>query len=196
MKAIPVLVLLTLAMGPRVIAESRPTLTVRLYNTSGVPRQELQAARRALEGAFADTGLDLIFRQCGRSGSPGDPVDSCGERLTALEVVVRVIDSPVVNPTVHPEACGVAYLVRETDRGWLATVFSNRVATVATRTGVNAGTLLGLVAAHEIGHLLLGAGYHGWSGVMQPDWPDAQIKNDHWQFSRVEAARMRDAARF
>lgn len=80
-----------------------------------------------------------------------------------------MIDSPAFNPTLHPEACGVAYLVRESDRGWLATVFSNRIATVATRTGVDPGTLLGLVTAHEIGHLLLGAGYHGWTGVMQAD---------------------------
>ena len=196
MKGMAVLLLLTLPTGVRVGAEARPTLTVRLYNSSGVPRQELQAARRALERTFEDTGLDLVFRQCGRSASAGDPVDSCSERLKALEVVVRVIDSPALNPTLHPEACGVAYLVRETDRGWLATVFSNRIATVATRTGVDAGTLLGLVTAHEIGHLLLGAGYHGWTGVMQADWPDAQIQDDRWQFSRVEAARMRDAARF
>lgn len=69
MKAVAVLVLLILMTGAYVSAEPRPTLTVRLYNASGVPRQELQTARRALEEAFADTGLDVIFRQCGRSGS-------------------------------------------------------------------------------------------------------------------------------
>ena len=49
-------------------------------------------------------------------------------------------------------------MVEETNRGWLATVFSDRIDQAAARLGVGADTLLGLVMAHEIGHLLLGVG--------------------------------------
>jgi hypothetical protein len=188
--------LVVMAMGVRASAELPVALTVRLYNASGIPAAELLAARRAVESTFRDTGLDLIVRHCGRPVSPEDPADPCSEPLKPLDVVVRVIDAPAFNATLHPEAYGVAYLIKETDRGWLATAFSDRIASAATRVGVEAGTLLGLVIAHEVGHLLLGSGYHSWNGVMRADWPDALINHDgeQWRFSTLEAARMRQVA--
>jgi hypothetical protein len=188
------LVAMTIAVPIR--AESQVALTVRVYNTSGIPAPELVAARRAFESVYRDTGLDVTFRHCGRPVSSEDPADLCGESLKPLEVVVRIIDAPAFNTSLHPEAFGVAYLVRETDRGWLATVFSDRIGGAATRVGVEAGTLLGLVIAHEVAHLLLGSGYHGWTGLMRADWPDELLNHtgEQWHFSRVEAARMREAA--
>ena len=189
-------VLVAMAIGVRVSAEPRAALTVRLYNTSDIPAPELLAARRAIDATFQDTGLDLIVRHCGRPVLPEDSVDPCSESLKPLEMVVRIIDAPADNPAIQSEACGVAYVLKETDRGWLATAFSDRVANAATRVGVDAGTLLGLVIAHELGHLLLGSGYHGWNGVMRADWP--RELRDHnggpWRFSTLEAARMRHAA--
>ena len=190
------LALFALTMGVRVSAEARVALTIRLYNASAVPAPELLAARRAVESTFRDTGVDLIVRLCGRPASAEDPVGPCNENLKPREVVVRVIDAPAFSATLHAETCGMAYLVRDTDRGWLATVFSDRIGGAAARVGVDSGTLLGLVIAHEVGHLLLGSGYHGWSGVMQADWPDALLSRtgEPWHFSKVEAARMREAA--
>ena len=189
-------VLLAMAVGERVSAEPQVTLTVRLYNTSGIPSLELVAARRAVEATFQDTGLDLIVRHCGPAVSPEEAGDQCTESLKPLEVVVRVIKAPAFNPTLHPEAYGVAYLVKETERGWLATAFSDRIAGAATRVGVDAGTLLGLVIAHEVGHLLLGSKYHSWNGVMRADWPDVLLnhKREQLGFSSLEAAKMRHVA--
>jgi hypothetical protein len=73
--------LVAMAIGVRASAESQVALTVRLYNTSGIPAPELLAARRAVESTFRDTGLDLIVRHCGRPVSPEDPVDPCSESL-------------------------------------------------------------------------------------------------------------------
>ena len=200
MKAIAKYVVMGALMGIAIVgrasAEPRVALTVRLYNTSGIPAPELLAARRAIDATFQDTGLDLILRHCGRPVFPQDAADPCGESLKPLEMVVRIIDAPSDDPTTQPEACGVAYVLRETDRGWLATAFSDRVADAATRVGVDAGTLLGLVIAHELGHLLLGSGYHGWTGVMRADWPKELLDHngEPRRFSTLEAARMRQAA--
>lgn len=187
--------LVGIAMGGRVTAEPRVALTVRIYNTSGIPAPEVLAARRAIEASFQDTGLDLILRHCGRPVFPY-AADPCSESLKPLEMVVRIIVAPSDDPTTQPEASGVAYVLRETDRGWLATAFSDRIADAATRVRVDAGTLLGLVIAHELGHLLLGSGYHGWTGVMRADWPKELLDHngDPRRFSALEAARMRQAA--
>ena len=122
---------------------------------------------------------------------PDAAADACDESLRPSEVVVRVINAPAFNATLHPDAYGVTYVVRETNRGWLATVFSDRIDQAAERVGVEPGTLLGLVMAHEVGHLLLGSGYHGEAGLMRADWPDALLtRTAEWKFSMVEAARM------
>ncbi len=167
-------------------------LTVRLYNTAGSPASELTAARRAAASILLDTGLTVTIRHCGRTGIPAAPVDTCDTRLTPTEVVVRIIDAPPITTTLHADAYGVAYVVDETDRGWLATVFADRIERAATRTGIDPGTLLGRVMAHEVGHLLLGIGYHAAAGVMRAEWPDALISGagGDWRFSRVESARM------
>ncbi len=172
------------------------TITVRLYNSAQVPALKIVAARRTAEAMFRGTGLNVIFRPCGRLSSLADPIDSCSEPLQPSDLVVRVIDAPVFNPALHPEAFGVAYVVEETNRGWLATVFSDRIGRAAPRLGVGADTLLGLVIAHEIGHLLLGVGYHGETGVMRAEWPASLLggARGQWRFSRREAAAMRQAA--
>jgi len=177
-------------------AEPPPAFTVRLYNGSGVSTPKLLAARRAIESAFEGSGVDLTVRPCGRMSESS--VDLCDESLKPLEMVVRIIDAPVLNQTVHPDACGVAYVTEETDRGWLATAFSDRITSAAVRVGVDAGTLLGLVISHEVGHLLLGSRYHGWSGVMRPDWSEELFnqQREPWRFSALEVATMRRSRQF
>ena len=165
------------------------TLTIRLYNPAAVPVDELNAARAAAEAILRDTGVHVVFRPCGQSAGT---TDSCDEPLHRSEVVVRVIDAPVFNAALSPDAYGVTYIVKETDRGWLATVFANRTRAAAERGGVNAGTLLGRVIAHEVGHLLLGVNYHSGAGVMRAGWPDGSLNHDadDWRFSMAESERM------
>src|SRR5918999_2066489 len=199
MKAIATCAFLALVATatPAGVAAGTPVvLTVRLYNTSGIPGPKLMAARRAAESILRATGLTVVFRHCTREVSPAEPGDSCAERLSPHEVVVRLIDAPTFNTTLPPEAFGVAYVVKETDRGWLATLFSDRIDAGAARIGVDAGALMGLVMAHEVGHLLLGIDYHSENGVMRADWPDALLNRsgEQLRFSKLEADRMRQAA--
>jgi hypothetical protein len=188
-----VLVAMTMAVG--VDAESSLTLTVRLYNTAGIPVRQLLAGRRTAESILRGAGLGVRFRQCGHLLSLEYLVDPCDEPLERSEVVVRIIDAPPFNATLHPDVYGMSYVVRETNHGWLATVFSDRIDGAATRAGVDPGTLLGRVTAHEVGHLLLGTGYHGQAGVMRAEWPDAQLnlERQDWHFSITEAAKMQRA---
>ena len=97
-------------------------LTIRFYNTSGMPSQNLLAARRATESILRDTGLDVVLRHCGRSAAPGEPVDACDEPLKASELVVRIIDAPAFNTTLHPDVYGLAYVVPDTNPSWNSTL--------------------------------------------------------------------------
>ena len=194
--AIHVLVVACLTTTTASSSANAGTITVRVYNSVQVPAPTLVAARRTAEAMFRDTGLNVIFRPCGRQSSMAEPIDPCSEPLQPSEFVVRVIDAPAFNPALHPEAFGMAYVVEETNRGWLATVFADRIGGAASRLGIEADTLLGLVIAHEIGHLLLGVGYHGETGVMRAEWRHDLLggARAEWHFSRLESAAMRQAA--
>ena len=172
---------------------STVSLIVRLYNTARVPAVQLLSAQKTAESILGNGGVDVIVRHCGRVDAPGHSADACSEPLKPVEVVVRVINAPAFNTTLDPDAFGVTYVVNETNRGWLATVFADRIDHAAAHADVSSGTLLGRVMAHEIGHLLLGGRYHGATGVMRAEWPDALLSRtgDQWRFSIDETARMR-----
>ena len=194
MKAIAIAAAAAVLMGLTPVHADRDpqaTLTVRLYNSSAVPAERLLAARHVAAAILEETGVAVAFRHCG-SPISGQPVDVCGETLAPSEVVVRIINAPAHNLSLHPGAYGVTYVLDRTNRGWLATVFEDRTATAAARVGIEPGTLLGRVVAHEVGHLLLGAGYHGDAGLMRAQWPDARLgrAGDEWRFSSHEAARI------
>lgn len=179
--------------GARLRAESAFALTVRLYNSSGVPASALLTARSAAEPIFSSTGLDVTFRHCGRAGTPLGGGDPCDDPLKPSEVVVRIIDAPAFNVALDPRAFGMTYVVEATGRGWLATVFSDRINAAAARADIDSGTLLGRVLAHEVGHLLLGQGYHGDAGLMRAEWSDDVLHRERageWRFSMLEAAVM------
>ncbi len=172
---------------------SQVGLVVRLYNTAHVAAAQLLSAQETAESILGNGGVEVVVRHCGRVGAPGQSRDACADSLKPAEVVVRVINAPAFNTALDPDAFGVTYVVHETNRGWLATVFADRIEHAAAHAGVPPGTLLGRVMAHEIGHLLLGARYHGPTGVMRAEWPDALLSRtgDEWRFSIDETARMR-----
>jgi hypothetical protein len=64
---------------------------------------------------------------------------------------------------------GLAFL-DEDGRGKYGDVFYNRIAEAHHESGANLSLLLGTVAAHELGHLLLGSHAHSYAGVMTPVW--------------------------
>jgi hypothetical protein len=173
-------------------AASPLALTVRVYNSAGLSADTILATGASAAPILRDTGVDVTFRYCGTTDArtPGF-VDACDDRLSPNEVVVRIIDAPLDATHLDPLAFGLTYVMRETNRGWLATVFADRILSAAHRVGVDSATLTGRVLAHEVGHLLLGQEYHGAVGVMRAHWPDQLIagsSRSEWRFSMREAA--------
>lgn len=183
-----------LSWGAPLRAESPAALTVRIYNPAGVPSPLVVAAREAAEPILRDAGLRVAFRYCGaRFADVSAAVDSCNEALKPGEVIVRIIDTPLPNPTLSPLAYGNSHIVKRTDNGLLATVFADRVIAGASRVGLEQQTLLGLVLAHEVGHLLLGEA-HADAGLMRAQWPDADLNPtaSNWRFTPDEAATLQE----
>jgi hypothetical protein len=181
-----------LAVAAPARAESPFALTVRVYDAAGLGVHQINAALQEAAPILRDTGIEVTFRRCGVAvAATNGPVDRCDDTLKPHEVVVRIIDAPKASADLDPLAFGLTYVVADTNQGWLATVFADRVATTAARVRLDPGTLTGLVLAHEVGHLLLGQNYHGDAGVMRAQWPDQLLAGsvrEAWRFSSTEAA--------
>jgi len=110
--------------------------------------------------------------------------------LSARELIVRIVTAPRIISR-DPEALGYSDVDVQARRGTLATVFADRVHTLATERYFDEGTLLGRAIAHEIGHLLLGVVAHPKTGLMRGYWV-TDIRLGDWTFSSAEGTGMRE----
>ncbi|MEQ1759312.1 MAG: hypothetical protein ABL986_13400 [Vicinamibacterales bacterium] len=192
MKAIA-LVVAGMLVGMTPAAAAAGELTVRLYNSARLDVSEMMTARAVAEPILREAGMDVRFRYCGSPVMPGSAVDRCNDALAPSEVVVRVIEAPHVSLTLQPEVFGVAHILKDNARGWLASLYSDRISVTELRLDLVPGTLLGRVLAHEVGHLLLSTPHHSETGLMRANWTDDIIHRDmsaDWRFSLGEAASM------
>jgi len=172
--------LLTLLTGSSV-SSAAERLIVRTYNNVGVTADEMSHARDVAGVILQGADLRAVWRDC-----TADCTDAVGPR----ELIVRIVAAP---QGIVAESLGCALIDLQHRAGTLATVYPDRINAVASRTGVDAGTLLGRAVAHEIGHLLLGTARHSAGGLMRALWSDQELQRGltaDWTFAPEDAARI------
>lgn len=200
-----VLALLAMALGtsPSAAAVADPDLptgvqvTVRTYDSAGLAPAERLTAIAVATDILRAAGLDVEWQAC-EVEFVRSATDPCLAPLAASELSIRFVRLPP--PPGHSGALALGYSLVDTRTrsGALATVYVDRVSALAARCKVPSGTLLGRTVAHEIGHLLLGTGNHGPTGLMQALWSREAIRGrgaDKWLFTAREGRTMREAVR-
>jgi hypothetical protein len=164
------------------------TVTIRTYDSYGVPGPDLATAARVASATLAAAGVTTEWIHCSRAATAPDRCATAGGRL---EIVVRISRAP--GGRAGGEELGEAAVDTTAKAGTLATLYADRINAQAAAAGVDPGALLGRAAAHEIGHLLMGTAAHAPHGVMRARWsrPDLQRRfTRDWQFSSNEAEKM------
>ena len=167
----------------------RLSVVVRLYASGAAP----PASPRALSVAttiLEDAGVHVTWTSCG-SGSHTEP--ACDSLMASTDLLLRMIRCPD-NLSSSLPALGNAVIDRQQHTGALATIYVDRVASLARESGVDGSLLLGRAIAHEIGHLLLGTGDHPREGLMRARWSQEELRGfrpSNWLFSPAEADQMR-----
>ena len=162
-------------------------LFLRIYDTTGVTAVEHAHAETAAMAALHSADIDLTWQWC--AGGPA----SRGAVPCVAPASAEVLTIRIVHPSQTGVALGEAYVDTGRARGSLATVFIDRVHALADAAGIDRGTLLGRVAAHEVGHLLAGDDRHAASGLMRARWTaDALQRNSDraWTFSPGQARQL------
>jgi hypothetical protein len=172
-------------MSPLLLAivMTKLPLVVRTYNVAGIDPRVLERARCSVEQTLNAVGIEPVWRPC-HSGVCADPP-------RRGEVIVRLANATALS---QQDSLGYSLVDPAEQAGTLATIFEDRVRTLAAGAQVDEGQLLGRVIAHEIGHLLLGTSTHGESGLMRANWFAEELQRARaadWVFSTGEAFNMR-----
>ena len=187
--------------APRVRAEDA-RVVIRLYDAARIDLPARATATRDAASILGRAGVVSEWRDCSRDGADFP----CRSVRHASDLVIRILPTSRSRPESSDSAVsaqepsgesnlqlGFAAVDPSGRANVMATVYRDRVLTVARRASVDYGELLGRAMAHEIGHLLLRLPGHGLTGLMRGIWTDAElIQNRHgdWTFTESEALRM------
>lgn len=182
-----------------------PRRVIRIYDSTGnhAARAAAILVSRAL---LDDAGVSADWLDC----TTGHQGPGCHAVRGPRDLIVRV--APRSLGPMRPAADSVSTRERLADpdlqlgfatfdpatrRGVLATIFHDRVLTVAGRTALDYHLLLGRAIAHEVGHLLLPGGGHGATGLMRAIWTDDELtqnRRNDWVFAPAERQRLQAAS--
>lgn len=147
-------------------------LTILLCDHVGLTPLELSSAKRLAVSLIAKAGIRVRFAQC------GEPAD------------VREIRMSIENKVPERSRGALGYALPYTERANQATLNYQRIVKTSP---ARPEMLLGVVIAHELGHLLFRSGEHG-EGLMKAMWTPADVRamsENRIVFSAEQAAGLR-----
>lgn len=150
------------------VSEASRQVRVLVFDNARISTGLLQRAGFETTRIFHSAGIELVWINC----TPGADGSACRSRAQGKELMLRVVPR---GKSARDTVYGDAFLA-EDGSGKYADVFFDRIASTHHDFGVNESRLLGAIAAHEIGHLLLGLGAHSTTGIMSPVWADEVIQ--------------------
>jgi hypothetical protein len=170
---------------------SQSGIAVLVYNHAQVPALVLSQAEVEASRIYRSAGIAIQWVECWR----GDGIDSdaCHGAPGTNQFVLNIVPD---GKTSSDLVFGLAFLGQ--DGGRYCDVFFDRIEQAQGKLGVKLSDLLGTVAAHELGHLLLGSHAHAYAGIMSRVWGMEnlhQLNMGNLLFSRDQVSHMKGRIR-
>lgn len=161
------------------LTEEKAPLTVSVYNEARVAGEVLNRAEAAASRIFQRAGIAVNWLNCAVPAASEQASRACREVAFPKHLQLRIVRKSV---GLHGEAMGVSFQ-GEDGIGCLADLFYEPMEELERSDQTDIASLLGHVAAHELGHLLLGTHSHAAAGIMRARWTADELTS-------AEAARM------
>jgi hypothetical protein len=191
-KGMLAMVLLWVLSSANVVAgqagSSAVEITVLVNNSAGISPAVLNQAEAEAGRIFRVAGIDIVWVDCALEAAIVD--DECRGVPRRNEFVLHIVPT---GRTSSDLVFGVAFLAQD-GAGKYSDIFYDRVERAHGEFGTPLSRLLGAVAAHELGHLLLGIHAHSYAGVMTPVWRQETLRHMEMGsllFTRDQAFQMR-----
>jgi hypothetical protein len=171
-----------------------PHVVVYVSDSAQTSARSLAQAEREASRIFQNAGVTLEWIDCTKPTGASSEA-RCNRTPAPGELAVRILPHA-------RQASGSVFGTSFVDRsgGIYADIFLDRVQQLRELDpSLTLEPILGDVLAHELGHLLLGAGSHAPTGLMQANWRYPQlrlIEMGQLSFSLSEAALLRQRVAF
>ena len=173
---------------PVAAAQDWHEVQILLYDDARVQRSVLEAGESEAGRIFRLAGIRLAWVDCYSQVSDSER-EHCRLVPGRSQFVLRLIQKAKGSSDL---VFGQAFL-GESGTGKYADIFFDRIQAAHDEYATSVPRLLGAVAAHELGHLLLGFQAHSWTGIMVPVWESESLRRmsmGNLSFSREQAVRM------
>jgi len=163
-------------------------MNVAICNPDGVREAIVAKAKAETELVYRSAGVTIVWHGCDAFPPPAGQ-----EREPWFVVRLRTGKPPKKVGAASLDVMGKAFV--EDAGGYMADAYYQSIQATSEQHHGDAGVLMGFVMAHELGHLLLGAG-HTPEGVMQAAWNQKQMDalRQRWmKFPEETAVRIRRA---
>ena len=131
--------------------EERPKVLVSVFNNAGVDDATVLLAEKMASQIYEQAGLSIIWKNCLAQAEPKR--ERCIQTVDNRHFVLHIEHRA---RTLETDIYGVAFL-GEDGSGVFCDVFYDPIAELHRRGRASEATILAIVAAHELGHLLLGS---------------------------------------
>ena len=165
------------------------SVTVSVFNDAAVPTSVLAEAQERATAVMNQAGVSLTWLDCGAPGSRA-PESGCSAIAFPQHFSVRLVSKATPSKA---DIFGQSFQ-DEAGEGNYAVVYYPGLAGSKVAETLHTGKLLGLVVAHEVGHLLLGRNSHSADGVMAAVWQVSEMRRatqGNLFFSREQADQIR-----
>lgn len=150
-------------------------ITVRVYDYTGVQQGTLTRARRQATQIFNRAGLDVQWELCPISEEAAKTNRECERRADAATIQLSILSKSMAKKMANKSNEFGYAVALPNGFGVIAGIYYDRTIREADSVGITRHVMLGHTMAHEIGHLLLGAGGHSPQGIMTPTWRQREV---------------------
>lgn len=147
-------------------ASENARITISVYNDTEVPVDVLERAENEASHVFRQAGIKVTWLNC-RIPAPNEEASrACREAIFPEHLHLRIVPRSL---GLKGETMGISFQADD-GSGCYADLFYEPMEQLHQSDQTDVATLLGHVAAHEIGHLLLGKNSHSSAGIMHAHW--------------------------
>jgi hypothetical protein len=165
-------------------------VTISVYNDAEVPQDVLGRGEKQAERVFGQSGIEVTWLNCRVPAVSEEASLACREAVFPKHLHLRIVRKSVGS---KGETMGISFQA-EDGSGCYADLFYEPMKQLQRSDGTDVASLLGYVAAHEVGHLLLGRNSHSAAGIMHAHWSVQELvsaKQGGLVFSEQESLRMK-----
>jgi len=172
-------------LGRTAAGGSRPSrterdiqITIRIHNNVNIQADTLVQAELVATQILSQAGVRTVWFDCSATVATDQRQPLCDRPPEPTDLLLD-FDKEIqaFSPNLRESTLGFALIPGDRGQGERAYVSVSRVQTTARRFAASSTMILGLAAAHEIGHLLMDSGDHSASGLMRAGWDGNDIRH-------------------